>query len=51
MVEGDKKKLAPTVLLTPSEEVALKTLTEICPETDFQMVPTDKKELAKDFVL
>lgn len=51
MVEGDKKKLAPTVLLTPSEEVTLKTLTEICPETDFQMVPTDKKELAKDFVL
>ena len=50
MVEGDKKKLAPTVLLTPSEEVALKTLTEIFPETDFQMVPTDKKELAKNFV-
>lgn len=50
MVEGEKQKLAPTVLLTQPEVIALKTLTEIYPETDFQMVPTDKKELAKTFV-
>lgn len=50
MVEGDKKILAPTVRLISSEFDALKQLVEIYPETNLQMVPSEKKVLAKEFI-
>ncbi|MCH4175874.1 MAG: PTS sugar transporter subunit IIB [Streptococcaceae bacterium] len=50
MVEGEKKKLASTVLLTEAEMTSLGELVDIFPQTDIQMVPAEKKELAKNLL-
>lgn len=50
MVEGDRKKYAPTILLTKEESESLNELVKLFPETDFQMVPAEKKELAKNYI-
>ncbi|MBS7577004.1 MULTISPECIES: PTS mannose/fructose/sorbose transporter subunit IIAB [unclassified Enterococcus] len=50
MIEGEKKKIAPTVLLTAPELASLEELVGIFPKTDIQMVPAEKKELAKELI-
>ncbi|WP_303754528.1 PTS sugar transporter subunit IIB [Enterococcus sp. S86.2] len=49
-VIGEKKTLTQFVMLTPAELTSLATLVELYPETALQNLPSDKKELAKDFI-
>lgn len=49
-VIGEKKTLTQFVMLTPAELTSLATLVELYPEAALQNLPSDKKELAKDFI-
>lgn len=49
-IQAQKTTLTQFVMLTDDELVKLKELVEIYPETALQNLPSDKKELAQNFV-
>lgn len=49
-IQGEKKTLTQFVMLTSDEMNSLKELVRLYPETALQNLPSDKKELAKQFI-